>query len=358
MERNYWLHRISHKMELAYPLLNEEQDEGYVSIGFSAFLKNPEFLNKMNDQSFDGKWQLFEDENIKIWGDTLYRTRYNLWRFLCEFKLKDWIVIPSWKTFYVYEIIGEAIPAGKVEIDDLKDWNGNKVISYVANGDYLSYEDGRIIDIGFVRRVKKIAGPINRELFAENALLSRMKIRQTNANITDLANEINMAVNRSYENKPIKIYFETVDRMSEVLDDSIKRIISNDQFEKLVKFYFERIGADDVVIPSKQSGEGEADSDVIATFEKLKLIIYVQVKHHTGTTNQKAVDQISGYINQKANDADISDYSSIAWVISSAEDFSEEAKMKANSEKIRLINGVEFRRMLIDAGIGGLERII
>jgi hypothetical protein len=38
---NYWLHRISHHAEIAYPLL----DKGYLSIGFSDFATQ-EFIKK------------------------------------------------------------------------------------------------------------------------------------------------------------------------------------------------------------------------------------------------------------------------------------------------------------------------
>lgn len=39
---NYWLHRISHKAELSYPLLNK----GFLTIGFSDFTDN-EFIDKV-----------------------------------------------------------------------------------------------------------------------------------------------------------------------------------------------------------------------------------------------------------------------------------------------------------------------
>ena len=43
---NYWLHRISHNSEASYPLL----EEGYLSIGFSNYFSNEEFL-----EEFQGK---------------------------------------------------------------------------------------------------------------------------------------------------------------------------------------------------------------------------------------------------------------------------------------------------------------
>lgn len=44
---NYWLHRISHKSEASYPLL----EEGYLSIGFSEVFTNEKFLKTLRDFS-------------------------------------------------------------------------------------------------------------------------------------------------------------------------------------------------------------------------------------------------------------------------------------------------------------------
>lgn len=113
---------------VSYPLL----DKGYLSIGFSDFLERPEFLDEMLSDRGD-KWEIFENENKAVWGD-LYRTRYNLWRFLCEFKIGDWVIVPSGGTFSVYEITGKAMPAGQAAGEDLKDRSGKPVIS---DGRYL-----------------------------------------------------------------------------------------------------------------------------------------------------------------------------------------------------------------------------
>ena len=56
-------------------------------------------------------------------------------------------------------------------------------------------------------------------------------------------------------------------------------------------------------------------------------------------------------MNQKNNESGDSDYNSIAWVVSSAEDFSSEAQELAVQNNVRLINGTEFRKMLVDAGM-------
>ena len=347
---NYWLHRISHCMEVSYPLL----EKGFLSIGFSDFLRNEDFLAKMLNDSANRK-ELFEQENIGIWGK-LYRTRTNLWRFLCGFKTGDYVVVPSWGNFSVWKIIGTPTFAGyAVSKETLRDWNGKPVQSGGEGNRYLVDDKGGIIDLGFVVPVELIAKDIPRSDYAKNDLLSRMKIRQTNADISDLKDSINEAVDRFKNNNPINIYGETIRRLSEPLKGIIKDIVDHNQFERLVKCYFERIGADDVFIPSKRDGEGYGDGDIVARFDALKLLVYVQAKHHSGITGDWGIKQISEYTDQKNRDSVDSDYNAISWVISSADEFSAEAQALAIEKNVKLINGEEFRKMLIDVGMAKIS---
>lgn len=346
MEKRYWLHRISHKMEISYPLL----DMGYLSIGFSDFLYHPDFLDKMVGD-VENKWDIFERENKEIWGDKLYRTRYNLWRFLTKFSENDYVVIPSWGTFSVYEIVGKPQCVGSVIGNGITDWNGKKAVSGGDGNRYIVYENGDVIDLGFVIPVKKVEKDIPRSDYAKNDLLSRMKIRQTNADITELSGLVDEAIKRFEENRPISIYAETIKSLSEPLKDVIDDIVDHDQFERLIKCYFEKIGADYVYIPSKRDGVGEADGDIVARFDALKLVVYVQAKHHKNVTGETAVVQISEYTDQKHQEETDLDYNSVSWVISAADEFSEKAQTLAMDRNIRLVNGYEFRKMLIDAGM-------
>ncbi len=350
MEKKYWLHRISHHYEVSYPLL----DMGFLSIGFSDFLYNADFLEIMRGHT-EGKWEKFEQENRLLWGDKLYRTRYNLWRFLCEFSVGDYVVVPSWGTFSVYKIDGKAEYVGSVVGEGIKDRNGNTVVSGGEGNRYILDEEGKVIDLGFVIPVKKVEINIPRSDYAKNDLLSRLKIRQTNADITDLSALIDSAIVRFQEKKPFNIYSETIKSLSESLKVVIDDIVDHDQFERLIKCYFEKMGADHVYIPSKKDGDGEADGDIVARFDALKLVVYVQAKHHKGTTGETAVLQISEYTDQKHQEECDLDYNSISWVISAAEEFSENAQALAIKKNIRLINGAEFRKMLIDAGMATME---
>lgn len=49
------------------------------------------------------------------------------------------------------------------------------------------------------------------------------------------------------------------------------------------------------------------------------------------------------------------DYSHVGWVISTCDDFSEEAKKKASERNILLINGKSSSEMLLKAGINSID---
>ena len=105
--------------------------------------------------------------------------------------------------------------------------------------------------------------------------------------------------------------------------------------------------------PNHYDGK-QGDVDVVATFEKLKTIVYVQVKRHKGETSDWAVQQIVDFSNSKEIGLD-NNYSYQFWVISSSECFSENCRKLATENHVRLINGEEFVRMLLDVGIESLN---
>ena len=133
--------------------------------------------------------------------------------------------------------------------------------------------------------------------------------------------------------------------------------------QKLIQLYFTKIGASNTYIPAKnERGKYDgADADVVAEFENLKTVYYVQVKKHEGTTGDWAVTQIEQYFNQKGSND--SEYTYIPWVVSTAEDFSTEAieKVRHISEdsnvNVRLINGMELARMILDSGLSNLVNL-
>jgi predicted Mrr-cat superfamily restriction endonuclease len=341
-----WLHRISHHAEVAYPLL----ENGYLSIGYSDF-SEPDFIK---DSCGENAWQLFEKYFDDNWGQRP-KNRYNLWRFVAEMRKGDLIVVPSWGTFSVYELTEDmAEPVAAIKLSDIKDWHGNNI---EKNEDGLLYrKTGELIDLGFVRKVKLIKKDIPRYEYADAALTSRMKIRSTNADMSDLKGSIEKALEGFTKGQPLSIYSQIITKTQQSILDTIRGELTPGKFEILVEWYFKRIGASDVYIPSKNESGKEGDADVVAVFEPLKTIIYSQVKFHTGETSSWAIEQITNYKDQKDSMDD--GYSKICWVISSADNFSKQSYDFAKEAKVQLIDGKQFTTMLLEAGIVNLDKAI
>ena len=347
---NYWLHRISHHAEVSYPLLQKN----ILTIGFSDFATQKFIDEVLRDDTWEKRWSVLESKFEETWG-TRPRTRHNLWRFIEGFKKGDRIVVPSWGVFSIFELTSDAPqPIGNLQLKDIKDWNERSL--KLKNG--LLYREDELIDLGFYWEVKPIAINISRKDFADAPLTSRMKIRITNTNISNLKDSIERAIHSFTNNKPINLYSELLEKMVPQVLESLKSELNPDKFENLVKFYFERNGATEVYIPSKNEKGKEGDADVIAVFEPIKTIIYTQVKFHDieSKTSQWAVQQIKEYRNNKETMDD--GYTKIAWVITTANDYTEDCKNIAKEEQVLLIDGKKFAEMIIEAGIMDLSKTL
>jgi hypothetical protein len=352
----YWLHRISHKEEVSYPLL----ERGYLSIGWSDAATDKNFLSIMEQFAATGDsseaLKSFDSAYEAVFG-SLTRARYSLWRFLFKFQPSDCVLIPSWGTFSLYKITSMPLTTASLVIEPvlggLTDWNKNPLV-FRESGIYRGEE---LIDLGFFRKVEPIPGAqeLLRDVYAEAALTSKMKMRQTNADITDRAEDIEKIIEAARTGQTPNIYGAVMETMEDALLGAIRNKLNPHKMEHLVKWYFRKCGADSVSIPAKKAPNKEdgADADVIATFETIKTILYVQVKHHTGTTSEWAIKQIYKY-KEQTEDAN-GEYHYIPWVVSTCDQFSEEAVNLAKSNRVRLINGKEFARMLIDRGIQNID---
>lgn len=332
---HYWLHRISHHAELSHPLL----EKGFLTIGFSDFTGE-----ELIDKVIEDDWNYFDKHFSAVWSKG-HRTRYNLYRFL-RFRKGDIVIVPVWKAFHVCEIIDDRpLLIDEVFSNDLKTWGGKDVST---DGTYLTIDNKRV-DLGFARRVKVLHMGISRDKFADAKLTSRMKIRQTNAIIDDLEKSIKKSISNYDLNKPINLHSILVEKTANLVLEAIRAELNDTKFEKLIKKYFETIGANKVSIPAKNERGKEGDADIVAEFENIKLIIYVQAKYHNKETDDYATSQILDY---KTNKESIDDgYNRIAWVITSADSFSEEAERIAAENEIQLVDGAEFSTMLLNAGI-------
>ena len=328
MERNYWIHRISHLAEISYPLL----DNNYLSYGFSDF-ENEGFIEGVRGEN---GWNFMENQFDMEWGERP-RTRYQLWNFVHEMKADDWIIVPTYGEFSICELLDdEPIMIKDIKDIEIKNWNGELIARDDAG--YLVNSENDRIDLGFARRIKMIQKGISR--YDKDS--------------------VQKALDGYQEKRPIRFRNELEEVVPNICS-IIQTKLNPDKFEYLVKWYFERIGASSVAIPIKNPSDkvDYEDVDVIATFDLLKTIYYVQVKHYRGETGSWAAEQISHLKELSFNKEDRQDdgYTKVYWVVSSSEEFTSECVNLARETNVQLIDGKSFASMLLDAGFLGVGEI-
>lgn len=323
----YWLHRITggkNALECAQKLLKEEQ---LISIGWKDFSTNT-FLDNVKKHGISA---IDKEYNNKGWKN-LSRSRWSLCRFLIKMKKDDIVIIPSSYSFSVYRIIDDDI---------------------YTNESLVTKIDHSFADLGFYRRVIPICVNIPRASYAQQGLTSRLKIRQTNVNVTDLQGEILEAINAFKKESPINLKNSIIESSYNIILEQVIKKLDDHKFEKLVEWYLESIGATLVKTPSKNSSKAsEGDADKVAYFDKLELIIMVQVKKHKGQTNNWAIQQICSYKDHQNNDYE-DQYTTLMWVVSSGS-FGEDVIKEARDKKVRLIDGKEFAKLIMKNGIDNL----
>lgn len=341
--RKYWLHRISHEWHVSYKLLAG----GYLSVGWYALAGSG-----IEKTAGDCNMQRLEATMIE-YGYQVARSRWSLWNFF-RFSLNDFVVVPLFNgEFSIYKVKGTPMPITElVSFVDVISEDGSRIIRD-KNGLLRRSENNEIVDLGFVVEVEVVKERLSRYEYADSKLTSRMKIRQTNADISDLAENVQNVIDAD---APVNLYAAVIEELAGKLLDAIKEQLTPDKFELLIKWYFEKLGASRTLRPSKNSSDkwDGADVDIVAEFDALKVMFYIQAKLHDDTTSQWAVEQISKYKDQ--HEASSGEYTAIPWVISTANAFSADAITMAQESNVRLVTGGEFGRMLIDAGITDINR--
>ena len=212
---NYWLHRITGG-DNAIPLSEELFKKGYISIGWS------DFSDEADLNTIRSGWTQFETlfANWK----PIPRNRYNLWRFVNEMKPGDIVVVPFSYTFAVCEIADDVVYTNEtIDPELLVDWNGNRVSK--DDKGYLRYDEKTYVDLGFYRRIKfSVKERIPRAEYADQALFSRLKIRQTNADISDLKDSIEEAIRRFQAKKPIYLKASIVEETWKTVLQNIRKL--------------------------------------------------------------------------------------------------------------------------------------
>ena len=341
------MHRISYHMEVASPLLAL----GYLTIGFSDFIDIENFV----DSAIEHGMPLIDKACADYWPENpRARTRHNLKRFVCEMQKGDWVLVPKWDNFDIYEIIKDKPQSiGELPKEGLVDWDSNPV--EVHEDGYLYRENGDLIDLGFLWQVKPVRLKLSRYKFANAALTSRMKHRGTNIWISDLRADVEAAITAFDNNRPADLYNSLADATVKAVLSVLKKELNDTKFELLVKWYLGKVGASVTDIPAKNERNKQGDADVIAAFDLLKTVICVQVKFHDGTTDEWGVKQIANYRDSEPGKSFAIGYSQVCWLVSTADNFSKEAVVLAENERVQLVNGEQFASMLLQVGFTGLD---
>ena len=331
---NYWLHRISNCWDIAKPLF----DKGILTIGWQALCKD-NVLEAVNE------WETF-DSFTKRHGQES-RSRWILYNF-AHMEIGDTIIVTLYdKEFAITEIANGIQKISELPEDCKQVLHDNRV--QLRDG-FLYYETStEPIDIGFFCQIKNTERkPRN---FADARLQARMKIRQTNANINDLAELVETAKGTIEQPKPFDDIIQT---LRKEMINTIRSKITPDNFELFICWLMEKLGASSSeVLAKNESGKKEgADADIVADFDLLGIRIYIQAKLHNGETDDWAVTQLEKYSHQKGQSAG---GRSLYWVISTAEKFDQKAIDKSIGSNIRLINGEELADMILSVGIGDLK---
>lgn len=340
----YWLHRISYEWDVSYALLAK----GYLTLGWS------DYCTSGIESKVHGERDIEVFESImKELGETS-RSRWNLFKF-CSFRRGDYVVVPlSGGEFSIFRLTGSAMPISRVELaNDTFVSESGETIRRGEDGLFYRESSQKAVDLGFAVEVEPVREHLSRYEYADNKLTARMKILQTNADISDLEKNVQAVINAQ---APINFYAVMIEELAGKILDLIRTQLNPDKFEKLIRWYFLKTGATKAFIPAKNSRDKRdgADADLVAEFEPLKVIIYVQAKLHEQETGPWAVEQITKYWDQ--HESGVNEYIGIPWVITSADKFAPDAVLRASEHRVRLITGLEFARMLIDAGITDINK--
>ena len=287
------MQRISHYRNICEYLLKKHQ---IVLTGWSWFACK----EMANDDRCEGKTVIdaikIDDKNsghiefnkiMKIGGCEKYRSRWNMW-YMAHMKKGDTVLIPGfYGDFYLAEVSDEInivsnLPNIKELFKDFRD--EGKKIGLCEEDNLLHYFDADgnkldEIDLGFFIKVKNLTNK-PRE-YAPASLRTRMKMRQTSGEITDLKDDVEKARNTDSPIDYQALLFNS--DLKNTLLNWIKNNITPDgqySLEHLVQWYLEQCGAESVYKYKKKlkpAGFEKTDCDRIAVFPNLGVNIYVQV---------------------------------------------------------------------------------
>lgn len=247
----------------------------------------------------------------------------NMWRFIREMQVGDFVVVPHGSEFYVAKVKGPA-----------------------------TYDSGRISDDTAYRR--DVEWQINKKpiprMIAKSALISRMKTYGTCVNASDIIEEINDSLKTSLMG--IHPTFHTELRMR-LIEETLKQLhhgrIDERRFEELIKSILEKLGAQKVRIVSRQKDKG---ADLLATFlvaGTFKQVVAVQAKYWKSDpgVREEVVNQLIKGIEAESADLGVVITSGTISpkAIKAAQDYYDKEGIK-----IEFVDGEQLAKLIVEHG--------
>ena len=335
----YWIHHISHEWDVSRKLL----EGGYLSVGWSKLAD----IGLENVTHRFSEWRDFE-AIMREHNQTSY-DRWSLFEFFA-YNYHDTVVVPlPGDKFSIYRVIGDqTMPVSKMsDFAEFELEDGSKIVRNKA-GLFIREKTQKIVDLGFVIKVEPVKEGISGYEYADDDLFSRMNLQQTITDITRFAKSIDKIVDAD---APLNPYASVIEKSAVNLLEVLKAQLTPNKFEGLLMRYFFEHGASKVFVPveSKFDEKGDCDADVVGVFKHWKMAVYAQAKLGEDI-DRWTIERIAAF-----NEQPLYETICVPWIISTADKFSDKAVAMAQENKIRLIAGREFARMLIEAGITDID---
>ena len=278
----------------------------------------------------DLSWEEFREivHQTYFSGDDHYRrsghSTGQIWRFIRDMNIDDWVVVPDGSSFYVGRVKGPA----RHDIDRVSD------------------------DTAYRRQVRWLnaKNPVPRK-YARASLQSRMKYKSTCVEATDLLEEIREALATIGQTEIPSFDADLRTRLIDQTKTELQSGRLNDYgFEKVVANIIEALGGRDVRIVPRSKDKGV---DILANFMIAKTFSFklgVQAKHYQASPPVEA-----WVVEQLVNGMD-AEGAGIGWVATSGT-FAEEAEDRREelaAEKgyqIELVDGDQLAAMIVDSGL-------
>lgn len=317
MDRHYLMVRAMTSQEIHFKEFfdNNVVAVGWSDIDFSKYADDQSLRDVIREQYYSGKSSAHVSMNLNE---------------CIRFKniiAGDYIIIPYYSGIALAVAESEAMYSAKAVDIDLA--NQHRVAYKYKNDEILSVPRSNLSE-GLQRRLRVPGRSVT--------------------DLSDFADEID----KLFANPESYFYPNEVKKQEDRLEREFKqKLLQNIQagktnlktggigMEQLVKELFECEGYEAKIL-AKSASPGDSDADIKAwRYDSFKtIVIYVQVKHHSGYSGQKGIEQIIGAVASKEPGSE-------GYFITSAL-VPEDVKKYAEDNNIRVIDGNELVDIIFD----------